>query len=87
MFGNTYLHLTFTECVSNQNTYFDVWPCQMLLQVIEGRLVLLNFKEFSYKIDENSCLKYCIYTQLSQNVCLINVHILVSHHAKCDCRL
>ena len=23
-FGNTYLHENFTECVSNQNKYFDI---------------------------------------------------------------
>ena len=31
-----------------------------------------------------SCLKYCIFTKLSQIVCLIDVHILVCQHAKCD---
>ena len=28
-----------------------------------------------------------IFTKLSQIVCLINVHILICQHAKCDCRL
>ena len=33
-----------------------------------------------------TCLK-CIFTKLSQIVYLINVHILICRHAKCDCRL
>ena len=35
------------------------------------------FQEFSYIIDEYSCVKYCIFTKLSQMMCLINVHILI----------
>ena len=31
-----------------------------------------EFQEFSYIIDEYSCLKCCIFTRLSQIVCLIN---------------
>ena len=48
---------------------------------------VVYFKEFSYIIDNYSCLKYYIFTKLSQTVCLINVHILVCQHAKCDCKL
>ena len=29
VFGNTYFHKTFTECVSNQYANFDVSICQM----------------------------------------------------------
>ena len=51
-------------------------------------LWLVFFKEFLYIIDDNSWLKYCIFTKLSQIVCSINVHILVWQHAKYDdCRL
>ena len=42
---------------------------------------------FSYTIDDYSCLNCCISTKLSQIAYLIKVHILVSQHAKCDCRL
>ena len=66
---------------------FWVLICQMYLQVMEGSLILLRFWVFSYIIDEYSCLKYCIFTKLSQIVCLINVHILVCQHVKCDCWL
>ena len=45
------------------------------------------FWVFSYIIDEYSCLKYCIFTKLSQIMYLIDVHILVCQHAKYDCML
>ena len=35
----------------------------------------------------NSCLKCSIFIKLSQIVCLVNVHILIYHHANCDCSL
>ena len=41
------------------------------------------FKEFSYIIDDHSCLKCCIFTKLSHIV----RHILVCQHARCDFRL
>ena len=50
-------------------------------------LYCVFFWVFSYIIDEHSCLKYCIYTKLSQIMCLINVHILVCQLAKYDCWL
>ena len=45
------------------------------------------FKVISYIIDDHSFLNYFISTKLSQIVYLINVHILVCQHIKCDCRL
>ena len=45
------------------------------------------FWEFSYLIDDHSCLNCCISTKLSHNVCLINLHIVVYHYAKCDRKL
>ena len=45
------------------------------------------FWVFSYIIDEHSCLKYCFFTKHSQIVCLINAHILIYQHARCDCKL
>ena len=60
----------------------------MYLQVMEGSLILLRFLGiFIHFIDEYSCLKYCIFTKLSQMVCLINMYILKCQHAKCDCLL
>ena len=43
VFGSTYLHQTFTECVSNQYTYFNIFICQMFLQVMERSLIWLRF--------------------------------------------
>ena len=34
-----------------------------------------------------SCLKNRIFTTLSQNVCFIDIHILIHQHAICDCKL
>ena len=41
-----YLRQTFTDCVSNQNTHFDMLKCQMLLQITEDFLVLSVFWKF-----------------------------------------
>ena len=49
--------------------------------------LILLLTVFSYLIDEHSCLKCCIFTKLSQIVCLITVQILVCQHAKYDGRL
>ena len=46
------------------------------------------FSEFSYIIDDYSCLKYYYsFTKLSQYVCLINTHNMINLHARCDCKL
>ena len=67
VFGKTKLHKTFTECMSNLYTNFDISIYQMWLQVTEGSLVSLIFLVFSYIniTDDHSCLKYCIFTKLS----------------------
>ena len=51
---------------------------------MEGHLILCVFWVFSNIIEEYSCLKYCIFTKLSQIECLNNVNILVCQHVKCD---
>ena len=62
--------------------------CQMCLQIMEYFLVLLRFfKDFLCIIDNHSYLNCCFFTKLSQIKYLINVHILVYQHAKCDSRL
>ena len=78
--GHTYLHQTLTEYVSNQYTHFDS-------DMPDVTVSYCIFYESSYIIDEHSCLKYFIFTKLSQIMCLINAHILVYQHAKCDCKL
>ena len=45
------------------------------------------FWVFSHIIDYYSCRNECISIKLSQNVCLINIHILIYQHARCDCKL
>ena len=40
------------------------------------------FWVFSYMIDDHSCLKFCIFTKLSQIMCLINLYIFKCQHAK-----
>ena len=40
-----------------------------------------------YIIYTQSCLKYCIFTKLSQTVYLINTHNLVCWYVRCDCQL
>ena len=93
MFGfasdkNTYFHQIFTQCIYNQYTYFDVLTYQMWQQVMERNLILLCFfKEFSYIIDEHSSLNGCFSNKLSMIVFLINIHILIHRHARCDCKL
>ena len=50
-------------------------------------ILLRFFGYFHTLLTGDSCLKYCNFTKLSQIKCLINVHILVCQHAKCDCKL
>ena len=45
------------------------------------------FSVFLYIIDKHTYLKCCIFTKFLQNVYLIDVHIFIFQHAKCDCRL
>ena len=51
VFGNTYFHQIFTECLSNQYTHFDILTYRIWLQVMEGPLILLRFWVFLYIID------------------------------------
>ena len=39
------------------------------------------------KNERHFCLISCIFTKLSQNVCLINTHILIHRYVRCDCKL
>ena len=43
VFGRTHFHQTFTKCVSNQYTQFDVSTCQMELKVMESPLNLSRY--------------------------------------------
>ena len=83
--GRTYLHQTFTECVSIQYTHFRHARCYCRLA--KALWFYYVFWVFSYIIDKNSCLMYFISTKLSQIMCLINLNTLICQHIKCDCRL
>ena len=78
VFGGIYLHQTFTECVSYQYAYFNVSICQIWLQAKERPLILFRF----LGIFTHKC---CISTKLSQIVYLMNINILIRHHARCYC--
>ena len=75
-----FLGLWVSQWVSLSINYWHYW------YFMEGSLILLQFLVFSYIIDDHSCLKCYIFTKVSQIMCLIDVHILVCQHAKCDCR-
>ena len=88
VFGNTYLHQTFTESLVNFCQYILMyWHARCDSKLWKALWLYCVFWVFSYIIDKHSCLKYCIFIKLSQIVCLIIVRILVCQHAKCDCRL
>ena len=66
--------------VSNKNkkTIFLSVFCGLLsavCSVTAAYTSLCIFWLFSYIINEHLCLKYCVFTKLSQFVCLINIHI------------
>ena len=62
--------------------HLDISICQKSLQIMECPLILVRFLVFSYIINEHSCLNYCIFTKLSQILCVISIHILVCQLAK-----
>ena len=70
-FGSKYHYQTFTECVSNQYTHFNISTYHIWLQVMEHSLILLGFWVFLYIID-HSCLNFCISIKFSLIVYLIN---------------
>ena len=43
--------------------------------------------EKNHKNERHLCLITHKFTKISQNVCLINTHILIDCHARCDCKL
>ena len=70
-----YLHQTFYDCVSN-------------LQVIERSLILLRFLcIFIHHWWSFLCLEFCIFTKLSQIICLIKAHILIYWYVRCNYKL
>ena len=53
---------------------------------MERPLFLLSFFIFIHNW-QKFISKFCISTNLSKIICLINVHILVCQYARCDCKL
>ena len=73
----------------NQHTFWYIDIDKPDVTASYGRLFdfIALFGNFAHIIDEDSRLNCCIFTKLSQIICLTNAHILVCQHAKCDCRL
>ena len=70
------------------NTHILIyWHAKCNCKSWKTHLFYCIFWVFQYIIVEHSSLKYCIFSKLSQIVCLINVYILICQHTKCDCRL
>ena len=61
--------------------WYARWDCKLCNTI----WFYCAFWVFSNIINVHSCLNCCIFTKLSQIVCLINIHILVCQPAKCYC--
>ena len=63
---------------------YGLWKSiQMWLHVIETSFnFIVLFKNYQALEDDSSDLMNCIFTKLSQTVCLINTHILICLYAK-----
>ena len=68
--------------MSNWHPNFVILTCQMWLQVMEHPLILLHFLDFSYIFHGHSCLRCCIFTKISQIMCLVNTHIFIYHYTR-----
>ena len=76
MFGNTYLYQTFTECVSNLYTFIsksDIPSVTASYGTVFDCIAF--FWVFSYKIDNNLCLNFCLFTKLSQKMSNLGTYI------------
>ena len=88
IFMSKVLYLDYIYCVFDGYKHFNIMTCQMWLQILGYLLILLRFWVFLYIIDDHySCLKCCIFTTLSPIICLINTHILICRHARCNYKL
>ena len=73
----------------NQYAHCDMlmYRYHMWQLIIQRHLNLFRFYEFSYIIEDYSCLKCCISTKISQIMCLINTHSLMFRYIKFYCKL
>ena len=86
MVTHSFTNLWQNVCLTN--TYILIyWNARRIYKLWKALRFYCVFWVFSYIIDEYSCQRYCIFTKLSQMVCLINMYILKCQHAKCDCWL
>ena len=82
-FGSTYLHQSFTKCMSNLYTNFEILTCQMRLQVMEWPLILLRFFEYVHILLLTIHVWIVVSPpKLSIMMCLINIHMLIYQHAR-----
>ena len=49
IFSSTYLHQTFTECMSNQYTHFDISTCQVV-RLINPFILICLYARCNYKL-------------------------------------
>ena len=89
-----HLHLaTYSSIKPSQNVclinthIFMYWYVRCNYKLWNALWFYCVFRVFSYITDDHLCLNCSTSTKLSQIVCLINVHILVYQHAKCNCSL
>ena len=80
-----YLHQTFTDCVSNQYWYVKMSDMTSSYGTLLDFIAFLRLNIHRLNIiDDHPWLKYCFITKVSQIVCLINTHILICWHARCN---
>ena len=70
------VHVSLCPCVP-----VSLCPC------VFTKLFFYFFREFSYLNDYHSCLKFCIFTKLSQTMSVINTQILICQYSRCDYKL
>ena len=87
--GSIYLYQTFTECVSNQYTFWYNYMPDVTASYGTPFVLLRLFGYFHTLLlcIDIRCLDRSILTKLLLIVYLINTHILIYQSAKCDCRL
>ena len=71
--------------------YFQVnicsrYFCDFLKKGLRPKKIDLSLKKY-HKNERHFCLIADHFLKLSQNMCLINTHILIYRHARCNCKL
>ena len=66
--------------------YSKVAGFSIFKTLCSDRSKIYEWKKY-HKNEQYLCLVTHIFTKLLQNVCLINTHILIYRHARCNCKL